>query len=44
VTSIDHRPIGSGSVGPVASRITSTYFDIARGRKPDYAHWVTPVY
>ncbi len=44
VTSIDHRPVGTGSVGPVASRITSTYFDIARGRKPEYAHWVTPVY
>lgn len=44
VTSIDHRPIGTGSVGPVASRITSTYFDIARGRRAEYAHWVTPVY
>ncbi|MEZ4597818.1 MAG: aminotransferase class IV [Chloroflexota bacterium] len=30
VTSIDHRPIGTGGVGPVASRITSTYFDMSR--------------
>jgi branched-chain amino acid aminotransferase len=44
VTSIDHRPIGGGVVGPIASRITSTYFDIARGRRSEYAHWVTPVY
>jgi branched-chain amino acid aminotransferase len=44
VTSIDHRPIGTGSVGPIASRITSTYFDIVRGRRSEYAPWVTPVY
>jgi branched-chain amino acid aminotransferase len=44
VTSIDHRPIGTGEVGPVASRITATYFDVVRGRTPAYAHWVTPVY
>jgi branched-chain amino acid aminotransferase len=44
VTSIDHRPIGTGSVGPIASRITSTYFDIVRGRRAEYSDWVTPVF
>jgi branched-chain amino acid aminotransferase len=44
VTSIDHRPVGSGEIGPVTARIMSIYFDAVRGRLPQYADWVTPVY
>jgi branched-chain amino acid aminotransferase len=43
VVSIDHRPIGTGEVGPVTSRVMDAYFDIARGRMPGYEHWVSPV-
>jgi branched-chain amino acid aminotransferase len=44
VTSIDHRPVGSGGVGPLTSRISKLYFDVARGREQAFSHWVTPVY
>ena len=32
VQSIDHRPVGDGRLGPVASRLRSLYDDITRGR------------
>jgi branched-chain amino acid aminotransferase len=44
IVEVDHRPVGSGSVGPLTARIKDRYFDIVRGKVPAYAHWVTPVY
>lgn len=44
VTHIEHRPVGSGSIGPVVSRLRELYFDVVRGRNPKYKHWCTPVY
>jgi branched-chain amino acid aminotransferase len=44
VTSVDHRPIGSGEVGPLTARVKDLYFAAVRGRLPAYADWVTPVY
>ena len=44
VIEIDHRPIGEGKVGPVASRIQKLYFQIVRGGNAKYKHWLTPVY
>lgn len=44
VTSIDHRPVGDGRVGPITGRLTELYFDAVRGRLPAYSDWVTPVY
>ena len=43
VTEIDHRPIGSGEVGPIAALVRERYFDAARGRLPEYAHWLTEI-
>jgi len=43
VIEVDHRPIGSGEVGPVAGAIEARYFDAARGRLPEYRHWLTPI-
>ena len=43
VIELDHRPVGSGSVGPISRRIRDAYFDAARGRTPAFAHWVTPI-
>ena len=43
VVELDHRPVGSGSVGPISRRIRDAYFDAARGRTPAFAHWVTPI-
>jgi branched-chain amino acid aminotransferase len=43
VIELDHRPVGSGSVGPITRRIRDAYFDAVRGRTPAFAHWVTPI-
>jgi branched-chain amino acid aminotransferase len=43
VTEIDHRPVGSGEVGPIASLIRDRYFDAVRGRLPQYSHWLTEI-
>lgn len=44
VTMVDHRPIGSGEMGPVTAELRSVFDDVVRGRKPSYRHWVEPVY
>jgi branched-chain amino acid aminotransferase len=44
VTSVDHRPVGDGHVGPISKQISKTYFDAVRGRLPAFRHWVTPIY
>ena len=44
ITSIDHRPVGNGEVGPIARRIARIFFDSARGKNPKYRDWLTPVY
>ena len=36
VIEIDHRPIGSGEVGPIGQLIRDRYFDAVRGRLPEY--------
>ena len=43
VVEVDHRPVGSGEVGPVASLVRDRYFDAVRGRLPAYRHWLTPI-
>ena len=44
VTRIDHRSIGTGRIGATASALRKLYFDIVRGRVPEYRHWCVPVY
>jgi branched-chain amino acid aminotransferase len=44
ITRVEHRPIGSGSIGPVVSRLRELYFDVVRGKNPAYRQWCTPVY
>jgi branched-chain amino acid aminotransferase len=44
IIKVEHRPIGSGKMGPVVSRLREVYFDAAKGRNPKYRHWCTPVY
>lgn len=41
VREVDHRIIGSGKRGPVTKRLQETFFDIASGQDPKYAHWLT---
>ena len=44
IAEIDHRKVGTGKIGPIASRLRDLYFEIARGKNNKYAGWVTPVY
>lgn len=44
ITQIEHRPIGTGQIGPVVSRLRELYFDVVKGKNPRYRHWLTPVY
>ena len=44
VVEVDRRPVGSGKIGPIATKIQQLYFQVAKGRHPKYRHWCTPVY
>ena len=44
ITRVDHRPVGSGRIGPIAAALRKLYFDVVRGRRPEYRHWCAPVY
>jgi len=43
VIEVDHRPIGSGGVGPISRQLAEAYFNAVRGRDPRFAHWLTPI-
>jgi branched-chain amino acid aminotransferase len=44
VTKIDHRPVGSGEMGPIAAKLRELFFDVVRGNNTDYRDWLEPVY
>lgn len=44
VIEVDHRPVGSGSIGPITRRVLDTYMDVVHGRDERYTRWLTPVY
>jgi branched-chain amino acid aminotransferase len=44
VTSIDHRVVGNGKMGPIAQKLSAYYENIVRGREPKYASWLTRTY
>lgn len=41
---VDKRPLGTGRIGPITSKIQALYFDVVKGKQKKYAHWLTPVY
>jgi branched-chain amino acid aminotransferase len=43
VVEVDHRPVGTGSIGPIARKISETYFAAVRGKLPQYHSWLTPI-
>jgi len=43
VIEVDHRPVGTGQVGPISRRISERYFAAVRGNLPEYRHWLTPI-
>ena len=44
VTRVDHRPVGSGQMGPVTERLRTLFSDAVRGRLSAYRLWNVPVY
>jgi branched-chain amino acid aminotransferase len=39
VTQIDNRPIGSGKMGPITTKLRELYADVLRGRNSKYKAW-----
>lgn len=44
ITQVDHRPLGTGHMGPITAQLRDLYFDTVRGKVQRLRHWCTPVY
>jgi len=44
VIRVDHRPVGTGEIGPVAAELRHLYVQATRGRLKAYRNWLMPVY
>lgn len=45
VIEVDRRTIGTGNVGPISNALQQMYFEIVRGKRPEYREqWCTPVF
>ena len=44
ITSVDHRPIGDGQMGPLTTKLRQLYDDLVRGKMPAYRAWNAPVF
>ncbi len=39
ITKVDYRPIGTGKMGPITSKLRGLYQDVIRARNPKYSAW-----
>ena len=39
VTRVDHRPVGTGSMGPVTTKLRTMFDDVVRAKNPKYSSW-----
>ena len=44
VRSVDRRTVGTGAIGPITARLSSHFEAVVRGRVPERAAWLTPVW
>jgi branched-chain amino acid aminotransferase len=44
ITHVEQRPVGTGAMGPVVTRLRELYFGAAKGKDLKYRHWCTPVF
>ena len=44
ITKVEHRQIGTGSMGTITRQIRDRFFEVVSGRVEKYRHWLTPVY
>ena len=43
IRELDGRKLGAGRRGPVTEKLQEVYFDVVRGKLPQYEHWLTYV-
>jgi len=41
IIEIDRRTVGTGTVGPVSTKLQELFTDVIRGRNPRYPDWYT---
>ena len=39
ITKIDHRPVGSGVMGPITTKLRAAFDDVVRAKNSKYKHW-----
>ena len=44
VTKVDHRPIGSGQMGPITAQLRTLFDEVVRCCQSKYRHWNLPVF
>ena len=44
VIRVDHRPVGTGEIGPLTARLRHLYTQAAHGQLDAWRHWLMPVY
>ncbi len=44
IVRVDHRPVGTGQIGPTVTALRNIYSAATRGRLPAYRHWLAPCY
>jgi len=43
IREVDGRKIGEGVRGPITEKMQTTYFETVKGKRDDYADWLTPI-
>jgi len=43
ITKVDHRAVGAGVMGPVATKLRALFEDVVRGKNKKYEHWSVEV-
>jgi len=43
ITKVDHRPVGTGAMGPTAAKLRELYEGVIRAKNPKYLHWSVEV-
>lgn len=43
IREIDGRKIGNGVRGPITEKIQAKFFDVVKGRDPNFFKWLEPI-
>jgi branched-chain amino acid aminotransferase len=43
ITQFDNRSVGSGQLGEITQKLQTLYFDVVKGKLPQYRHWCEKV-